>query len=67
MNNYKEIILKFLRKYFFVYKAAADGWRIKYHNKNQISFYNNINKIHKPLSNINYFTSYYDSKSSLFG
>lgn len=39
----KNIIYKFLKKYIFVYKAAANGWRTKYHTKNKISFYHDIN------------------------
>lgn len=68
MNDYcKEIIYKFLKKYMFVYKAAADGWRIKYHNRNKISFYNNINNIPQSLTNQNVFKSYYNINLPTFG
>ena len=60
MEHYKDVIYKFLKKYIFIYKAAADGWRIKYHTKNKISFYNNINSIAKPLLDTNFFESYYN-------
>lgn len=66
-NNYKEIIYKFLKKYIFAYKAAADGWRIKYHNKNKISFYNNINTISNSLKKKDYFKSYYNINLPTFG
>lgn len=62
----KEVIYKFIQKYFFIYKAAADGWRIKYYTKNKIAFYNNINSISKPLINKKKFETYYTIKTPLF-
>lgn len=62
----KEIIYKFLKKYIFIYKAAADGWRIKYYTKNKIGFYNNINSISKSLLNQKNFESNYNLKIPLF-
>lgn len=60
----KEVIYKFIQKYFFIYKAAADGWRIKYHTRNKISFYNNINSISKSLLNNKNFIKYYSNTNT---
>lgn len=38
MNKTKNIILSFLRKFFFILKAASDGWIIKYIGANQFEF-----------------------------
>lgn len=40
----KELLLLFLRKYFFILKAAADGWRIRYIGGNQFQFISTIPK-----------------------
>jgi len=39
-----ELLLTFLKKYFFILKAASDGWRITYIGGNEFKFYGNINK-----------------------
>lgn len=36
---HKEYILSFLSKYFFILKAASEGWRICYIGGNQFEFY----------------------------
>lgn len=33
------VLLKFLKKYLFILKAAADGWRVRYIGGNQFEFY----------------------------
>ena len=45
----QELLLHFLRKYFFILKAAADGWRIRYIGGNQFQFFSTIPK-HLALS-----------------
>lgn len=34
-----KLILKFLTKYFFILKAASNGWRVKYIGGNKYEFY----------------------------
>lgn len=34
----KDIIISFLTKYFFILKAASDGWRIQYIGGNRYEF-----------------------------
>jgi hypothetical protein len=67
--EYKKHIFKFLEKYLFIFKAAADGWRVKYHTKNNISLYNNINSIKKNkndhLLEPHNFINYYRCKISI--
>lgn len=39
-----ELVVSFLHKFFFILKAAAEGWRIIYIGGNQFEFYKaNIN------------------------
>jgi len=58
----KEFIYKFLEKYIFIYKAAADGWIVKYSSRNKIEFSNNIKNIPPQLSESTNFISYYNKK-----
>jgi hypothetical protein len=37
------VLLNFLSKYFFILKAAADGWRVSYVGGNKFEFYKNNN------------------------
>lgn len=53
----KKTILAFLCKYFFILKAAADGWNIIYIGGNQFTFFENINK-KKAISSINFIDLY---------
>ena len=64
-QQYKEYVYKFLERYLFIYNAIADGWRVKYYNKNKIVLYNNVNNINKDLLNTEYFVSYYKNKTSI--
>lgn len=58
----KKIIIDFLKKYFFILKAASDGWRISYIGGNQYKFYNNLDKsILQNTYNTNDFLSKYTS------
>lgn len=50
-----DLLLKFLKKYFFILKAAADGWRIRYIGGNQFEFYSSVNNSlvdHSLLTNL---------------
>lgn len=63
-QEYKNNVYKFLERYLFIYNAAADGWIVIYHNKNNIELRNNINElVDKRLLDKDYFISYYKSKS----
>ena len=42
-NN--NLIIKFLEKYFFILKAASDGWRITYNGGNKFCFHKSIEEI----------------------
>jgi hypothetical protein len=64
-QRYREYVYKFLERYLFIYNAIADGWRVKYYNKNKIVLYNNVNDINKDLLNTEYFVSYYKNKTSI--
>ena len=44
MNN-ENLIKNFLEKFFFILKAASDGWRISYIGGNKFCFYKNLNTI----------------------
>jgi hypothetical protein len=37
-----KLLLKFLRKFFFILRAAADGWRVIYRGGNVFDFYNQV-------------------------
>lgn len=37
------LLLNFIKKYLFILKAAADGWRIRYIGGNQFEFYASVN------------------------
>jgi hypothetical protein len=50
-----KIILKFLTKYFFILKAASNGWRVKYIGGNKYEFY----KSKKHIMSCSYFLSQY--------
>lgn len=39
-----DMILSFLNKFFFILKAASEGWRIAYIGGNKFKFYNSISK-----------------------
>jgi hypothetical protein len=39
--NWRKALLSFLSKYFFILKAAAEGWRIAYQGGNKFVFYHN--------------------------
>jgi hypothetical protein len=64
-QQYKEYVYKFLERYLFIYNAIADGWRVKYYDKNKIILYNNVNNINKDFLNTEYFISYYKNKTSI--
>lgn len=64
-NHYKDYVYKFLERYLFIFNAIADGWRVKYYNKNKIILYHNIDKINPNLLNTEYLISYYKKKSTL--
>lgn len=64
-QQYKDYVYKFLERYLFIYNAIADGWRVKYYNKNKIILYNNIDKINPNFLNTDYLISYYKKKSTL--
>ena len=64
-KQYKDYVYKFLERYLFIYNAIADGWRVKYYNKNKIILYNNIDKINQNLLNKEFFISYYKKRSTL--
>jgi hypothetical protein len=64
-QQYKEYVYKFLERYLFIYNAIADGWRVKYYDKNKIILYNNVNNINKDFLNTEYFVSYYKNKTSI--
>ncbi len=64
-NKYKEYIYKFLEKYLFIFNAIADGWRVKYKNKDQIVLCNNIDNIDNKLLDTDFFISKYKSKTFL--
>jgi hypothetical protein len=34
----KEVLLTFLNKYFFILKAASEGWRVTYNGGNEFEF-----------------------------
>lgn len=38
MNHVAKLILSFLYKYFFILKAASDGWKIRYVGGDQFQF-----------------------------
>lgn len=44
-NSNTFLIKSFLYKFFFILKAAADGWRISYVGGNKFCFYKHLNKI----------------------
>lgn len=59
----RDIILSFLNKFFFILKAASEGWRVAYVGGNQFKFYNTISKAttlhtHKSLD---FIKKYYNS------
>lgn len=56
--NITNIVRKFLHKFFFILKAASDGWRISYIGADQFNFYNNINC---EFTTIDGFTSRYST------
>lgn len=35
----RDLLFNFIKKYIFILKAAADGWRIRYIGGNQFEFY----------------------------
>lgn len=39
------LIMNFLEKFFFVLKAASDGWSVRYHGGNKFQF---TGKMHFP-------------------
>ena len=41
----RNLVVKFLYKYFFILKAAAEGWRVGYCGGNHFAFYQNISDI----------------------
>jgi hypothetical protein len=45
MNFYKELIKKFLLMYFFILKAASDGWAVRYNGNNEFTFSKGKEKI----------------------
>lgn len=64
-QQYKDYVYKFLERYLFIYNAIADGWRVKYYDKNKIILYHNIDKINPNFLNTDYLISYYKKKSTL--
>lgn len=48
------LLLNFLCKYLFIFRAASDGWTISYIGGNQFEFYNKISNIQKMLSKYKY-------------
>lgn len=40
---FNRVIISFLYKYFFILKAAADGWIISYIGGNKFTFCENVN------------------------
>ena len=61
--NKQITISKFIEKYLFIFKVAAEGWRVKRISKNKYEFINNINKVKKPLLDASFFINYYKSSS----
>lgn len=51
MNKFN-VLIDFLKKYYFILKAAADGWRINYIGGNQYKFLKNIDCITKTQSEV---------------
>lgn len=39
------LVVKFLYKFFFILKAASEGWRVTYCGGNHFAFYQNISDI----------------------
>ncbi len=62
MNN--TYIFNFLKKYLFIYKAIADGWRVKCLSNKKFAFYNNINRA-KLLHPIDFLEKYNSSIKEL--
>jgi hypothetical protein len=53
-------LLAFLHKYFFILKAASEGWRIAYIGGNAFQFYNNLYKQGKAMVRCKEFIDRYD-------
>lgn len=46
MLDFRRALIKLLSKYFFILKAAADGWRVFYIGGDQFTFTQPLNKKH---------------------
>lgn len=47
MNIIRSILIKFIYKFFFILKAASDGWIVKQIAENKYDFYKYILKSNK--------------------
>jgi hypothetical protein len=62
MKINRSILIKFIYKFFFILKAASDGWIVKHIDKNKYDFYKYIlksNKLYKVQLDISQFLSNY--------
>jgi hypothetical protein len=44
------ISIRYIIKYMFILKAAADGWRVKYMGENKFEFFKSKGKTQKLMS-----------------
>jgi uncharacterized protein YutD len=54
---YRKVIIGFLIKYFFILKAAAEGWRVTYDGGNTFEFVHNLRNAYGKENFINRYTN----------
>lgn len=61
--NKNDILVSFLNKFFFILKAASEGWRIAYLGGNKFKFYSTISRATKlkTLHSLDFVKKYYNS------
>jgi len=52
-QHLRDLVITFLYKYFFILKAAAEGWRIAYCGGNKFIFCQNVTNVSAQISDTN--------------